>query len=251
MATDTRPSRKLSLPWFAWAGGAVVLVAVVAFAYWTISPLFRSSMIDEAFPGGAAMAGDTMPGEAMPANAMADTPADAMSEGAMADAPAEGTMSEGTMADTPADVLPGEAMADTPADAMAEGAMAEEAKPTAAIPAEPVALSVGSFTTIDSLHGASGTATIYRLPEGNMVLRLENFDAQNGPDLFVGLSGHAMPRSSDEVHAGGYLELARLKANQGNQNYDIPADADLSQYKSVVIYCRAFSVVFSTAELGM
>jgi hypothetical protein len=81
-------------------------------------------------------------------------------------------------------------------------------------------------------------------------LRLEDFNAKNGPDLFVGLSGHAMPRSSDEVHQSGYLELARLKANQGNQNYELPADFDLSQYKSVVIYCRAFNVVFSSAELG-
>jgi hypothetical protein len=40
-----------------------------------------------------------------------------------------------------------------------------------------------------------------------------------------------------------------LKANQGNQNYELPADLDPGAFRSVVIYCKAFSVVFSTAEL--
>jgi hypothetical protein len=141
-------------------------------------------------------------------------------------------------------------------EAMADEAMADEAmgdavaqpEPTALL-AGPVALASGSFTQIDALHGAAGSATIYRLPEGNLVLRLENFDAQNGPDLRVGLSGHPMPRNNAELNEGGYVELAVLKANQGNQNYELPADLDPSAFKSAVIYCKAFSVVFSTAEL--
>jgi hypothetical protein len=136
-------------------------------------------------------------------------------------------------------------------EAMAEEEMAAEeamVEPTAA-PAGPVALASGGFTQIDALHGAAGNATIYRLPEGNLVLRLENFEAQNGPDLRVGLSGHPMPRNNAELHDGGYIELAVLKANQGNQNYELPADLDPSAFRSVVIYCKAFSVVFSTAEL--
>jgi len=60
-----------------------------------------------------------------------------------------------------------------------------------------------------------------------------------------------MPRSSTELHdtGAGYLELSGLKASAGSQNYELPADLDLSGYNSVVIYCRAFSVVFSTAAL--
>jgi hypothetical protein len=41
-----------------------------------------------------------------------------------------------------------------------------------------------------------------------------------------------------------------LKGNIGSQNYEIPADVDVSQYQSVVIYCMPFHVVFSTATLG-
>ena len=127
---------------------------------------------------------------------------------------------------------------------------AMEAMPAAtAAPVGPVALSSGSFTRVDAIHAAEGTATIYRLEDGKLVLRLENFKSTNGPDLFVGLSGHPMPRSKSEVHDQGYVQIAPLKGNQGNQNYELPADIDLSAFKSVVIYCRAFNVVFSTAEL--
>ena len=142
-----------------------------------------------------------------------------------------------------------EAMPAKPA-ATAAAMEAMPAKPAAtAASAGPVALSSGNFTRVDAIHSAEGTATIYRLEDGKLVLRLENFKSTNGPDLFVGLSGHPMPRSKSEVYDQGYVQIAPLKGNQGNQNYELPADIDLSVFKSVVIYCRAFNVVFSTAEL--
>ena len=58
-----------------------------------------------------------------------------------------------------------------------------------------------------------------------------------------------MPRSSAQLHEQGAFEVARLKGNVGDQNYALPADLDLSTYRSVVIYCKRFGVVFSTAEL--
>jgi hypothetical protein len=115
---------------------------------------------------------------------------------------------------------------------------------------EVMALGQGSFTRIDGSHWAEGKASIYKLEDGKLVLRLEDFKTNNGPDLYVGLSGNAQPRTSDEVHASGYVELAKLKGLAGNQNYELPADLDLSTFNSVVIYCKAFSVVFSTATLS-
>jgi hypothetical protein len=45
------------------------------------------------------------------------------------------------------------------------------------------------------------------------------------------------------------LELGALKGNKGNQNYELPAGVDLSKYRSVVIWCRRFSVPFGAAPL--
>ncbi len=114
---------------------------------------------------------------------------------------------------------------------------------------QPVLLANGQFGAVDGFHKGEGTASVFRLPDGKLVLRLEDFKVTNGPDLYVFLSGHPAPRNAGQVHEGGALEVARLKGNIGNQNYALPANVDLSKFKSVVIYCKQFSVVFSTAKL--
>lgn len=117
------------------------------------------------------------------------------------------------------------------------------------MPEEPVILSTGSFITIDPVHGAEGTATIYELPEGNRVLRFEDFKSTNGPELHVILSKE-VPTSTFEGVGEEMIDLGALKGNIGNQNYEIPADIDLDEYNSIVIYCVPFKVVFSSAELS-
>lgn len=134
--------------------------------------------------------------------------------------------------------------------ATAAGAESMADEPMDAGMAEAVALKQGEFTDIDRLHQGSGTATIYQLPDGSHVLRFEGLDVTNGPDLRVLLARHDNPRSRDALDEGGYIELDRLKGNLGNQNYVIPADVDISEFNSVVIYCQPFHVVFSTAPLS-
>ena len=107
----------------------------------------------------------------------------------------------------------------------------------------------GRFGVIDAIHTGEGTAVILQLPDGQRVLRLDDFRVTNGPDLYVYLSGHPAPRSSAELHADGAFEVAALKGNVGGQTYALPADLDRSRFRSAVIYCRRFTTVFSTAEL--
>ena len=111
------------------------------------------------------------------------------------------------------------------------------------------AVAMGSFKDADAFHRGSGTATIYRTPDGSEVLRLENLDVTNGPALHVVLSTHPDPERSEQVKQEGYVDLGDLKGNRGNQNYPIPAGVDTSIHKSVVIYCYPFAVVFSVATL--
>ena len=116
-------------------------------------------------------------------------------------------------------------------------------------PAGAVKLKVGEFMDQDSIHRGSGTAIIYRGPDGSLLLRLENFSVTNGPDLHVYLSPHHNPDRGGQVRATGYVDLGELKGNRGNQNYPIPAGVDVGIQQSVVIYCVPFSVVFSVAML--
>ena len=115
----------------------------------------------------------------------------------------------------------------------------------------PEAVKHGMFRDGDSFHKGSGNATIWDLGTDGFVLRFEDFNVINGPDLRVLLTTHPDPQSRGDVHADDveYFELGKLKGNIGNQNYPIPDDVDVDDYHSVVIYCKPFQVVFSVAPL--
>ena len=123
---------------------------------------------------------------------------------------------------------------------------AQQAMPTE-MPAEPAIIKEGAFIRIDAIHTAEGKARIYALPDGRHILRFEDFKSANGPDLHVYLS-REIPKSTFASLGEGALHLGSLKGNVGSQNYEIPADVDIEQFQSAVIYCRPFSVIFSSAE---
>jgi hypothetical protein len=112
---------------------------------------------------------------------------------------------------------------------------------------KPAVISQGSFRDADSFHRGSGTATLYLLDDGSHLLRLENLDVTNGPDLHVLLVPAADPTERADIE--GYVDLGPLKGNQGNQNYEIPTEVDPTAYGSIVIYCQPFHVIFSVASL--
>lgn len=100
----------------------------------------------------------------------------------------------------------------------------------------------GSFVGVDDgIHNAEGIAKIISLNDNSNILRLEGLKATNGPDLYVYLA--------TDKSASDFVDLGRLKANNGNQNYDIPLGTDLSKHDTVLIWCKAFSVLFGSAEL--
>jgi hypothetical protein len=55
---------------------------------------------------------------------------------------------------------------------------------------------------------------------------------------------------SPDKDASDIVNVGKLKANNGNQNYDITEGTDLSKYDTVLIWCRPFSVLFGSAELN-
>ena len=106
----------------------------------------------------------------------------------------------------------------------------------------------GQFHTV--AHDTKGTAAIFKLADGQRVLRLTNFMTSNGPDVRVLLVAASDAGDSDAVKKAGYVELGKLKGNRGNQVYPLPDDLDLSNVRSVTIWCARFAVSFGAAELS-
>lgn len=127
--------------------------------------------------------------------------------------------------------------------------VAKASTPEPGAPAGPAELSTGQF--VDAEHSTSGTARILRLEDGRRILRLENLNTSNGPDLHVWLSSATAGGSWFKYDDGSYLRLGALKGNRGSQNYLIPADADLTGMRSAVIWCDRFNVAFGAAPVAL
>ena len=136
---------------------------------------------------------------------------------------------------------------DLPARATAAAAAPTAAAATtapAAAPAGPKVLFMGQLQRVDDLHRGTGPVSLVEL-DGKTYLRFDNVAIQNGPDLHVYLArgmGGAYDGSRD-------LYLGALKATNGSFNYELPAGTPLTDYKSVVVWCRAFTVLFTWADL--
>jgi len=105
-----------------------------------------------------------------------------------------------------------------------------------------VALVRGTFSSGE--HETSGKATVIRLAEGGRVLTLTDFATSPGPDLRV----YVVSGSTDEL--GDVVDLGGLKGNKGDQQYEVPSGLDLRSHRTVIIWCRAFSVSFGNATLA-
>lgn len=89
-------------------------------------------------------------------------------------------------------------------------------------------------------HPASGTVRFVEA-EGQRYVRYENYKTINGPDIYVYLA--------KDLDAKEFVNLGRVRATEGNINYEIPAGVDVGDYPYVLTWCEAFGVLFNSARL--
>jgi hypothetical protein len=126
----------------------------------------------------------------------------------------------------------------------------EEPDPVTPSPAEPVVLATGRL--ISHEHETDGRVVVLELADGSRILRLEDLDTSNGPDVEVWVTDAPVIEGADGWHVfddGEYVDLGDLKGNHGNQNYDLPDSVDLAELTSVSLWCDRFNVSFGAAEL--
>ena len=114
---------------------------------------------------------------------------------------------------------------------------------------EVVELAGGPFSAAE--HATSGRARVIELGDGSRFLRLDDLATSDGPDLQMWITDKPSGGSWGSYDDGRYVRLGALKANNGNQNYEISADVDLRGMRSVVIWCDRFNVAFGTAPISL
>ena len=196
-----------------------VIVLVVPFAivnWWLISPYFVDDTVDEAFSTSISQQLDAADGTPVSPTEPADTPP-----------PASDTPPTTDPESVPEDSSPTE----------------EEPPPP---PSGPVLIGAGQFVGLAG-HSGTGDAGLFQNPDGSLLLRFENFDIQNGPDLEV----YLVPGADQTSLSEGSIHLGALKGNVGDQNYELPPGTELppGEYTALV-WCEAFSVEFVGATIA-
>ena len=97
----------------------------------------------------------------------------------------------------------------------------------------------------DPIHYGRGKLTLYR----DLLHLDQDFEVGPGPKFHVYLVPEQAITPQTRVQDTMYVDLGRLKAFSGSQNYEVPAGINFSDYKSVVIWCEQFNVLISPAQV--
>ena len=103
------------------------------------------------------------------------------------------------------------------------------------------ASAMGTFVDLGTGHALSGKASFLVNNSNEQVLRFEDFSVINGPDVNVYLS-----KTSEFKDV---IDLGDLKATQGNINYELANNVDVTEHRFVLIWCVKYAVLFGYAEL--
>ena len=118
---------------------------------------------------------------------------------------------------------------------------------TAILPVQPLdSLQAQTRFLGEFMNGPWGTvkgkARFYS-SNGVQYLRLEMFEARSGPDLKVYLSKEQQPLN--------FISLGSLQALRGEQDYPVPGNPDLKDYKYVLVHCEQYNHLFGYALMVM
>ncbi len=216
------------------AGGGIVGLAVLAFlafGVFGIQTKFFDDVADEAIP-------------VFDSGAASDNPSDVVDQ--VATDEMNDFMQQNS---TPMEVVADDPMPDMESDEQPGVESETEAAPDTQ-PAAPVIMTVAEGQFGPRSHPGSGLAKVITDGSEQRFLRFEDFETDNGPDLFVYLTSAPADADAGEFGADGeFVNLGRLTGNVGNQNYEIPVDVDLDRFGTVVVWCQRFSVAFTSADL--
>jgi hypothetical protein len=97
----------------------------------------------------------------------------------------------------------------------------------------------------DPIHRGQGGVKVYR----DLLHLTSDFEVGPGPKYHVYLVPVDEVTPSTAVEKTMFVDLGRLRAFRGSQNYPIPSGVNLKDYPHVVIWCERFSVLISPARL--
>lgn len=116
----------------------------------------------------------------------------------------------------------------------------------------PEIVGIGNFVSANPALNSEGQVTFYQLADGRKILRINDLNITNVPDMQIWLSQNAAPLTREDLEQGGvHLLIGSVQGNVGSQNYDVAAEIDLNRYNSIVIFSESLELVVSYGTLNL
>jgi len=102
---------------------------------------------------------------------------------------------------------------------------------------------------INKRYSIKGSWSVDKADGQNIISFSDDFKTKGGPDLKVYLSTRTIAELENGDVENSSVKISVLKSNRGEQSYIVPTELNLSDYKSVVIHCEAFSMIWGGFNL--
>ena len=105
------------------------------------------------------------------------------------------------------------------------------------------------FTKVDPIHWARWEVHVSQSGDDVFISFASDFEAADGPDLYVHLSGPQEYGGAKWATIENTLNLGRIVSKDGEQVYRVSLEEWEKYNHSILIWCRAFGIHFSHAIL--
>lgn len=102
----------------------------------------------------------------------------------------------------------------------------------------------------DFIHYGKGSVSIYKSKNHYEIFLGKDFKVGPGPAFHIFLSDAKNIRTNATFQNSKKYDLGMLKSFQGSQVYAIPSHVNMSEIRSVVVWCVSFSQLITSANLN-
>lgn len=104
-------------------------------------------------------------------------------------------------------------------------------------------------TWVKKDYKITGQWSIEQRGDQQVILFNEQFKTKKGPDLKLFLSPQSIDEVTGRTATNNAVFIAELKSSHGSQEYVLPAGIDVRNFRSLVIHCEQFSVLWGGTSL--
>lgn len=109
---------------------------------------------------------------------------------------------------------------------------------------------VSEGTWVNKQYSIKGGWEIAKVDGQTIIKFKDSFETKSGPDLKIFLSKKSIDEVTGRTVVGAdSVLISPLNSNSGTQQYILPANIAIEDYKSLLIHCEAFSVLWGGATI--